>query len=100
MRPFGRVQRLRSGAPMRFRRCLAIALALAVVAPGALAADAKLAGCLGRDERRAVQDSGKVIRLAAALRVARSRMAGALVNARLCQSPNGLVYVLTLLAHD
>jgi hypothetical protein len=54
--------------------------------------------CLDQRERRA--EAGKLISLAAAMRAARSRMPGAVVRARLCHGPDGLVYVLTVLARD
>jgi hypothetical protein len=56
--------------------------------------------CLNLKERRAANESGKVIRLAVAMHVAKKRMPGAVVRARLCHSKGGLVYVLTVLARD
>jgi hypothetical protein len=56
--------------------------------------------CLDQKERKAVEESGKVIHLAAAVRAARKRASGTLVQARLCRDKDGLVYVLTLLARD
>jgi uncharacterized membrane protein YkoI len=56
--------------------------------------------CLDQKERRAEADSGRLIRLAAAMRSAKSRMPGTVVRARLCHGPDGLVYVLTVLARD
>jgi uncharacterized membrane protein YkoI len=57
--------------------------------------------CLDQKERRAEAESGRLIRLAAAMHAAKSRMPGTVVRARLCQGPDdGLVYVLTVLAHD
>lgn len=56
--------------------------------------------CLDQKERRAAYESGKVIELAAAMRAAKKRMPGTLVRARLCRGKDGLVYVLTVLAHD
>ena len=56
--------------------------------------------CLGPKERRAEADSGKLVRLAAAMRVAHARMPGTVVRARLCHGADGLVYVLTVLARD
>jgi hypothetical protein len=56
--------------------------------------------CLDQKERRAAYDSGKVIQLAAAMRAAKKRMPGTVVRARLCRGKDGLVYVLTVLAHD
>lgn len=56
--------------------------------------------CLDQKERRAESESGSLVRLAAAMHVAKSRMPGTVVRARLCHGPVGLVYVLTVLAHD
>jgi uncharacterized membrane protein YkoI len=56
--------------------------------------------CLNQKERRALVESGSVIRLAAAMRAARNIAPGTLVRARLCRSPGGLAYMLTVLAHD
>jgi uncharacterized membrane protein YkoI len=56
--------------------------------------------CLDQKERRAESDTGHLVHLGAAMRVARSRMPGTVVRARLCRSDAGLVYVLTVLAHD
>jgi uncharacterized membrane protein YkoI len=56
--------------------------------------------CLDQKERIAANESGKVIRLAAAMRAARKRMPGTVVRARLCRGKEGLVYVLTVLARD
>ncbi len=64
--------------------------------PGAAPAHA----CLDQKERRAASESGKVIHLATAMHVAKRRMPGSVVRARLCHGRNGLVYVLTVLAHD
>jgi uncharacterized membrane protein YkoI len=54
--------------------------------------------CLDQRERHA--EAGKVIQLAAAMRAARTRMPGTVVRAKLCHGPDGLVYVLTVLARD
>jgi uncharacterized membrane protein YkoI len=56
--------------------------------------------CLNQKERRAETETGHLVRLDAAMRVARGRMPGTVVGARLCRGGNGLVYVLTVLAHD
>ncbi len=56
--------------------------------------------CLDQKERRAETASGGVVRLAAAIRAAKSRMAGSVIQARLCRGQDGLVYVLTVLARD
>jgi len=54
--------------------------------------------CLDQRERRS--EAGKFIPLVAAMRAARARMPGTVVRARLCHGPDGLVYVLTVLARD
>jgi len=56
--------------------------------------------CLDQKERRAEIESGRLIRLSAAIRAAKSRMPGTVVRVRLCHGHDGLVYVLTVLAHD
>lgn len=56
--------------------------------------------CLNQKERRAEMETGHLVRLDAAMRVARARMPGTVVRARLCRGPEGLLYVLTVLAHD
>ena len=56
--------------------------------------------CLNQKERRAAIESGKLVRLAAAIHAAKKRMPGTVVRARLCHSPDGLVYVLTMLGRD
>ena len=64
---------------------------------GALAAE--VSGCLTKEQRQAVQQSGKVVPLAWAKRAVPAHK-GEVVGAKLCQRPNGLVYLLTLLARD
>jgi uncharacterized membrane protein YkoI len=56
--------------------------------------------CLDQKERRAEEEAGHLVHIGAAMRVARSRMPGTVVRARLCRNNDGLVYVLTVLAHD
>jgi hypothetical protein len=56
--------------------------------------------CLDQKERRAANESGKIIPLAAAMRSAGKRIAGSVVRARLCRDADGLVYELTVLARD
>ena len=56
--------------------------------------------CLNQKERRAETESGKLIRLSAAMHTARRRMPGTVVRALLCRGHDGLVYVLTVLARD
>ena len=56
--------------------------------------------CLDQKERRAEIASGAVVRLDTAIHAAKSRMAGTVVQARLCRGQDGLFYVLTVLARD
>jgi len=56
--------------------------------------------CYNPWERRALVESGTVLRLAAALYNVRTHVPGSLVHARLCRRPEGFVYVLTVLALD
>jgi uncharacterized membrane protein YkoI len=56
--------------------------------------------CLNQKERQVEADNGRLVRLATAIHASRSRMPGTVVQARLCRSPDGLVYVLTVLARD
>ncbi len=55
--------------------------------------------CLTAAQRRHVAASGKVVPLSKAIRAARARKTE-VVDAKLCRSPKGLVYLLTLLAQD
>jgi len=84
---------------MRFARRFAIAVLIILSVAPVRAAELGQA-CLDQKERRAEIESGRVVRLDTALRVARSKVPGALVRARLCRGNDGLVYVLTVLARD
>jgi len=88
---------------------IAAALALAIACSFARAQDAAPVPptanqtrhiCLDQKERRAALESGQLIRLSAAIRAAKARMPGTVVRALLCQGDDGLVYVLTVLAHN
>ena len=57
-------------------------------------------GCLNPRERRALIESGAVLRLVAVIRSVHITVPGILVRARLCRRPEGLTYLLTLLAFD
>ena len=57
-------------------------------------------GCLNPKERRALVESGAVLRLAAAVHAVRGMVPGTLVRARLCHRGEGMAYVLTVLGHD
>ena len=60
--------------------------------------------CLGKAEQRAAIAQGQAVTLGAAIRSARGSVRGRgareVVRARLCREPNGLVYVLTVLARN
>jgi uncharacterized membrane protein YkoI len=61
--------------------------------------------CLSKAEQRAAIANGQAVTLAAAIHSAargsvRGRGAREVVKARLCREPNGLVYVLTVLARN
>jgi uncharacterized membrane protein YkoI len=56
--------------------------------------------CLDQKERRAESEAGRVVPLSTAMHVAKRRMPGTVVRARLCHARDGLVYVLTVLARD
>jgi len=80
--------------------CRILALFAALIAlpqPPVQAAEAS--ACLSKEQRQAVQASGKVVSLASAKRAIPAHK-GEVVRARLCQRPDGLVYLLTLLARD
>lgn len=89
-----------------FHRHLILGATLAVAAFDASAVRAaelttlaQAAHCLSPAQRRAVSASGKVVPLSRAIRAARARKTE-VVDAKLCKGPKGLVYLLTLLAHD
>jgi len=84
---------------MRFACRFAIA-AMTVLALAPARATESAHDCLDQKERRAESESGRVVRLDTAMRAARSKMPGTVVRARLCRGNDGLVYVLTVLAHD
>jgi len=70
------------------------------VARPAHGADAAARACLNQKERRALVESGAVLRLAAAMRAVRTHVPGTLVRARLCRRGEGFAYVLTVLGRD
>ena len=87
-----------------FRLAGAIAWLAFAVAAGPAAADdlsaAEKRRCLTQAERAAAVAAKQVLPLAQAVRAGRARGSGELVRARLCESPKGLVYVLTVLGRD
>ena len=64
------------------------------------AAAAEPIRCLKPEEQRAATAAHKAVPLSRALRTARGRHGGDLVRARLCESADRLVYLLTLLSRD
>jgi uncharacterized membrane protein YkoI len=84
---------------MRFAQRFAVAaMTVLLLAPARAAELAR--NCLDQKERRAEIESGRVVQLDTAMRAARSKMPGTVVQARLCRGNDGLVYVLTVLARD
>lgn len=81
-----------------FRLTLLVGLMLAFV-PAPVAMAAEVSGCLTKEQRQAEQQSGRVVPLAWAKRAVPAHK-GEVVGAKLCQRPQGLVYLLTLLARD
>jgi len=86
-------------AAVRFAIAVLLLLALGAPFPAARA-DEPAHACLDQKERRAEAESGRLVSLATAMHTVKSRMPGQVVRARLCQGHDGLVYVLTVLAHD
>ena len=82
---------------MHFLRLLAFAAFLLGLPQSAWADEAM--SCLNKEQRQAVIANGQVIPLETAM-AALSGRRGEVVRARLCQTPKGHVYLLTLLARD
>jgi uncharacterized membrane protein YkoI len=82
--------------------CAVAALGVAaLLAPAPARADeANVDACLNQRERRVAIENGTVIRLASAIYATKRRMPGTVVRARLCHASGGLVYILTVLAHN
>ena len=81
-------------------RFLTTALVLLSLSAAPLAA-AEEQACLTRHEQQAAVERGNAVSLAAAIKAARGHILGRqVVKAQLCQQAKGLVYVLTVLAHD
>jgi uncharacterized membrane protein YkoI len=92
-----------TGFVSRFaNQCAVAALCVAAsVAPAPARADEpNVTSCLNQRERRAVLENGTVVRLASAIQEVTHRMPGTVVRARLCHASGGLVYILTVLAHN
>ncbi len=83
---------------MGLSRTLLLAAALCAL-PG-IAGAAERKNCLSPEERQAALTARKAVPLARAIRVVKARVRGDILKARLCRQERGLVYVLTVLAHD
>ena len=77
-----------------------VLLALVLAAAASDMAGAAERNCLSQEPRRAAIATHKAVPLTRAMRAVKARIAGEVVNARLCQREKGLVYVLTVLARD
>lgn len=58
------------------------------------------ARCLTRDQQRAAIAERRAVPLATVQRAVRARVPGEVVRAQLCQEPQRLVYMLTVLPRD
>jgi uncharacterized membrane protein YkoI len=78
------------------------ALVLIVVIPqAAVPADAEpRMRCLTRDQQRTAITERRAVPLAAVRKSVRARVPGEMVRARLCQEPERLIYLLTVLPRD
>ncbi len=95
---FSRYSPARAYHPTMMLKPELIALAFALSAAPALAADPGPPTCVSKDVQRAAVASGQAVPLAQAIQTIRSKNRGEVVRARLCSSPRGLVYMLTLLS--
>ncbi len=79
-----------------------VALVLTLLAPlSVVPADAEpRLRCLTRDQQRTALTERRAVPLAAAQKAARARVPGEIVRARLCQEPDRLIYLLTVLPRD
>ena len=86
------------------RSAFAIAAVLLVLSAAGPAMADGADGCLSKAEQRAALANGHAVTLAQAIRSARLSVRGRgvreVVKARLCRTPDGLRYVLTVLARD
>jgi uncharacterized membrane protein YkoI len=105
-------QRIRSGPFMRGSpvlpnsvsmaalRLFVIAALAAATLTSSLADETPHYVCLSKEQQRAELASGQVVKLEVALRSVQGRRSGDVIRARLCRSPKGLLYVLTVLPGD
>jgi hypothetical protein len=85
------------GRPARFCAVFALAAVLAGVPGGGFAAEP--VHCLNGDEQRAAIAGGKAVPLASVIH-ALHRAPKDVIKAQLCQEPDRLIYLLTLLGRD
>jgi len=79
-----------------------VALLLAVLGPLSVApaeAEPRMR-CLTRDQQRTAITERRAVPLAAVGKAVRARVPGEMVRARLCQEPERLIYLLTVLPRD
>lgn len=79
-----------------------VALVLLLLGPlSAVSADAEpRLRCLSRDQQRSAIAERRAVPLATVRRSVRARVPGELVRAQLCQEPQRLIYLLTVLPRD
>jgi uncharacterized membrane protein YkoI len=79
-----------------------VALALGILgSPSVVPAEAEpRMRCLTRDQQRAAIAERRAVPLAAVRKSVRARVPGEMVRARLCQEPERLIYLLTVLPRD
>jgi hypothetical protein len=87
---------------MVVRRLALVALALVVVGPlSVVPADAEpRMRCLTRDQQRSAIAERRAVPLATVRAAVRAKVPGEMVRARLCQEPERLIYLLTVLPRD
>lgn len=79
---------------------LLAALPLLLILLGSVRADEQAGACLSKEERRAAAATGQLINVASVIRMVKGRGHREVIRVRLCRSPKGLVYMLTLLGRD
>jgi uncharacterized membrane protein YkoI len=83
----------------RFVLVALIAVVLAPLGFGPADAESRMR-CLSRDQQRAAILERRALPLATVRRAIRGRVPGELVRAQICQEPQRLIYLLTVLARD
>jgi uncharacterized membrane protein YkoI len=83
--------------PVRIVILLVFGLSVLPAVSAAAAAEVNARVCLNKNQQHAAVASGRAIPLARARAALKGRSRRDVIGARLCESPNGLVYLLTLL---